>query len=199
MKVILVYPSVRFELLQRDESIDMDPALKEDCKEDINEHCLEALAKDHGHSLVAECLKKHQKELSPKCHVKIFQREKQTAKDPNTDYLLMSSCKRMIKRYCSEDIGQGDGIFKCLKKARVEQDEFDMKCAKVIVERTRQRAQDYRLNPQLQKSCERDIPKFCSSEMNNSPGLELEGKVINCLRIKFAQHRLSLTCDDKHA
>ena len=48
---------------------------------------------------------------------------------------------------------------------------------------------DYRLNPDLQKNCKLDIPKFCKDELKSqSDGAELEGRVINCLKKKFAAH-----------
>lgn len=47
---------------------------------------------------------------------------------------------------------------------------------------------DFRLNPQLKKSCQMDIPKFCSEILHNSKqDEELEGKVINCLKKQFVR------------
>lgn len=49
-----------------------------------------------------ECLKSHQKELSIKCHKTIFNREKEEMQDNSIDYALISTCKPMIKKYCSD-------------------------------------------------------------------------------------------------
>ena len=59
---------------------------------------------------------------------------------------------------------------------------------------------DYRLNPQLKKSCQMDIPKFCSEIIHNSKQDEdLEGKVINCLKKQFVRRvSFSLFCCQKH-
>lgn len=46
---------------------------------------------------------------------------------------------------------------------------------------------DYRLNPVLRKACRVDIPKFCKSILNKaSEDSELEGQVISCLKLKYA-------------
>lgn len=46
---------------------------------------------------------------------------------------------------------------------------------------------DYRLNPVLRKACKADIPKFCQSVLNKAtPDSELEGQVISCLKLKYA-------------
>ena len=48
---------------------------------------------------------------------------------------------------------------------------------------------DYRLNPTLQKSCRMDIPKFCKAELaEQTKDQEMEGKIINCLKIQFRKH-----------
>lgn len=48
-----------------------------------------------------ECLKNHQKELSSSCHKTIFNREKEEMMDNSIDYALVSTCKGMIKKFCS--------------------------------------------------------------------------------------------------
>lgn len=46
---------------------------------------------------------------------------------------------------------------------------------------------DYRLNPVLRKACKADIPKFCQNILNNAKDdNELEGQVISCLKLKYA-------------
>lgn len=46
---------------------------------------------------------------------------------------------------------------------------------------------DYRLNPVLRKACRADIPKFCQSILNKvTEESELEGQVIGCLKLKYA-------------
>lgn len=46
---------------------------------------------------------------------------------------------------------------------------------------------DYRLNPVLRKACKADIPKFCQSILNKATAeTELEGQVVSCLKLKYA-------------
>lgn len=50
---------------------------------------------------------------------------------------------------------------------------------------------DYRLNPVLRKACKADIPKFCQSVLNTvKDGKELEGQVVSCLKMKYADQVL---------
>lgn len=56
-----------------------------------------------------ECLKNHQKSLSAACHKSIFNREKEEMVDNAIDYALITTCKPMIKKYCSDtDLSQVD-------------------------------------------------------------------------------------------
>lgn len=59
---------------------------------------------------------------------------------------------------------------------------------------------DYRLNPVLRKACKADIPKFCQSVLNKaSDANELEGQVISCLKLKYAdQVCVSLNISNKY-
>lgn len=46
---------------------------------------------------------------------------------------------------------------------------------------------DFRLNPVLRKACRPDIPKFCQGLLSKaSEDGELEGQVIACLKLKYA-------------
>lgn len=45
---------------------------------------------------------------------------------------------------------------------------------------------DYRLNPDLRKACQPDIKKFCKNViLKANPDKELDGEVINCLKVRF--------------
>lgn len=47
---------------------------------------------------------------------------------------------------------------------------------------------DYRLNPELQKKCRLDIPKFCKNVLHTQKNDdELQGKVVTCLRKRFIE------------
>lgn len=44
-----------------------------------------------------ECLKEQKKQLSPRCHQRIFRLQEVEMSDPELDYQLMRVCKQMIK------------------------------------------------------------------------------------------------------
>ncbi|XP_064639932.1 Golgi apparatus protein 1-like isoform X2 [Lineus longissimus] len=182
---------LKFELLQRSESIDLDPKLKEACGGDVKLYCNNLTP---GQAQVIECLKSHQNKLTKKCHKKLFKRERLEAEDSSIDFALISNCKGMIKQFC-KDTDPKD-MFTCLKRYK-NNENFDTKCRKMVLKRMMIQSKDYRLNPTLQKACKLDIPKFCSAiitaEKNDE---ELEGKVVNCLKEKFRINRLSRDCED---
>lgn len=52
---------------------------------------------------------------------------------------------------------------------------------------------------ELVKKCRMDIPKYCRAELDTAKekekdATELEGKIIGCLRIKFAQRGVRPDC-----
>ncbi|MEQ2191260.1 glycogenin glucosyltransferase glg1 [Xenoophorus captivus] len=75
---------------------------------------------------------------------------------------------------------------------------MDPKCKQMITKRQITQNTDYRLNPVLRKACKADIPKFCQSVLNKATAdTELEGQVISCLKLKYADQRLSPDCEDQ--
>ena len=72
----------------------------------------------------------------------------------------------------------------CSEFARSEKNILNCVC-----DSTRVSVSDYRMNPNLKKSCKLDIPKFCAAVLSTQKNDEhLEGKVINCLKIKYRQN-----------
>ncbi|XP_062582222.1 Golgi apparatus protein 1-like isoform X2 [Saccostrea cucullata] len=180
---------LRVEVLERGEDIHLDRKLEEACHNDIKQKC-EGL--ESGNAKTIECLKSHQKTLSNACHKVLFKREKEEA--VLGDYKVHSVCKRMIKMFCN-DKEEEDEILPCLKKNKDNPD-FDDKCHQLITKREIAENKDYRLNPDLQKKCRLDIPKFCSDILKTQKNDdELQGKIVTCLRKKFAVKRLSNGCN----
>lgn len=63
---------------------------------------------------------------------------------------------------------------------------FNEDCRKIVIHRMIEQNTDYRLNPDLRKSCQPDIKKFCKNViLEANPDEELDGKVINCLKVRF--------------
>ncbi|XP_071497848.1 Golgi apparatus protein 1-like [Diadema antillarum] len=185
---------LKFELLQRDENIELDPELQKVCKSEIRRFCSTVT---QGNARVIECLRSHQADLDNDCHVKLFNREKEMAAKPDIDYALMHSCKKSIKTKCKD--ASPDTMIDCLKSHKDDPD-MEQKCKVVLTKRQIERNSNIQLNPALRKSCKLDINKFCRDEMSAQEGkanpAEMEGKVIQCLRSEFQkrQSKLSPSC-----
>ncbi|XP_075212772.1 Golgi apparatus protein 1 [Lycorma delicatula] len=183
---------LKFQLLQQRENINLDPKLSKACQNDIPKHCGENVP---GNSAILECLRLKKKELSPECHRHIFAIELHDLADSSSDYALLNGCKQMIMVYCSHtDLSQ---VLPCLKKYK-DEPQFDQRCKKVVIHRMIEQSTDYRLNPALQNGCKIEIRKYCFDVINKeSPNMELEGKVIKCLQLKFIKRKLSLECEQQ--
>uniref|UniRef100_A0AAY4DB61 Golgi apparatus protein 1 n=1 Tax=Denticeps clupeoides TaxID=299321 RepID=A0AAY4DB61_9TELE len=145
--------------------------------------------------VMIECLKENKKQLSQLCHQKIFRLQEIEMMDPELDYQLMRVCKQMIKRFCSE--ADAKNMLNCLKQNK-NNEMMDPKCKQMITKRQITQNTDYRLNPVLRKACKADIPKFCQDILRKaSDDSELEGQVISCLKLKYADQRLSSDCEDQ--
>ncbi|OCT84657.1 hypothetical protein XELAEV_18022811mg [Xenopus laevis] len=183
---------LRVEELEMSEDIRLEPELYESCKNDIKSLCQSV---PYGNAQVIECLKEAKKQLSPSCHKKVFKLQETEMMDPELDYTLMRVCKQMIKRFCSDT--DPKNILQCLKQSK-NAETMDPKCKQMITKRQITQSTDYRLNPVLRKSCKADIPKFCQNILSNAKDdAEFEGKVISCLKLKYADQRLSPDCEDQ--
>uniref|UniRef100_A0A8C0YPZ9 Golgi apparatus protein 1 n=1 Tax=Cyprinus carpio carpio TaxID=630221 RepID=A0A8C0YPZ9_CYPCA len=183
---------LRVEELEMSEDIRLEPELHDACKKDINKFCSSVA---YGNAQIIECLKENKKQLSQVCHQKIFKLQETEMMDPELDYQLMRVCKQMIKRFCTES--DAKNMLQCLKLNK-NSELMDPKCKQMITKRQITQNTDYRLNPVLRKACKADIPKFCQSILGKaSDANELEGQVISCLKLKYADQRLSGDCEDQ--
>uniref|UniRef100_A0A665WVE2 Golgi apparatus protein 1 n=1 Tax=Echeneis naucrates TaxID=173247 RepID=A0A665WVE2_ECHNA len=184
---------LRVEELEMSEDIRLEPELYDPCKSDISRLCPNV---NFGNAQMIECLKEQKKQLSPRCHQKIFRLQEVEMSDPELDYQLMRVCKQMIKRFCTE--ADARNILQCLKQNK-NSELMDPKCKQMITKRQITQNTDYRLNPVLRKACRADIPKFCQSILNKaSEDNELEGQVIACLKLKYAD-QISRLCVEEAA
>uniref|UniRef100_A0A1A8R944 Golgi apparatus protein 1 n=1 Tax=Nothobranchius pienaari TaxID=704102 RepID=A0A1A8R944_9TELE len=183
---------LRVEELEMSEDIRLEPELYDPCKSDISRLCPNVA---FGNAQMIECLKEQKNLLSQRCHQRIFKLQEVEMSDPELDYQLMRVCKQMIKRFCTE--ADAKNVLQCLKQNK-NSELMDPKCKQMITKRQITQSTDYRLNPVLKKACKADIPKFCQSILNKAPtDNELEGQVISCLKLKYADQRLSPDCEDQ--
>uniref|UniRef100_A0A8C4H9J8 Golgi apparatus protein 1 n=1 Tax=Dicentrarchus labrax TaxID=13489 RepID=A0A8C4H9J8_DICLA len=183
---------LRVEEVEMSEDIRLEPELYDSCKQDIKGLCQNVA---FGNAQVIECLKENKRQLTQRCHQRIFKLQEVEMVDPELDYQLMRVCKHMIRRFCTES--EGKNVLQCLKQNK-NSELMDPKCKQMITKRQITQNTDYRLNPVLRKACKADIPKFCQPILNKAtPDSELEGQVISCLKLKYADQRLSPDCEDQ--
>uniref|UniRef100_A0A8C0WDH2 Golgi apparatus protein 1 n=1 Tax=Castor canadensis TaxID=51338 RepID=A0A8C0WDH2_CASCN len=172
---------LRVEELEMTEDIRLEPDLYEACKSDIKNYCSTV---QYGNAQIIECLKENKKQLSNRCHQKVFKLQETEMMDPELDYTLMRVCKQMIKRFCPE--ADSKTMLQCLKQNK-NSELMDPKCKQMITKRQITQNTDYRLNPVLRKACKADIPKFCHGILTKAKDdSELEGQVISCLKLRYA-------------
>ncbi|CAK1603409.1 unnamed protein product [Parnassius mnemosyne] len=185
---------LRSQLFQQKENIDLDPDLKEACAKDLQMFCP---AVPHGESAALECLQTAKGKLSDGCRKAIFVVRKQEFSDNAIDYHLITSCNDMIDLYCHNT--EASTILDCLKVHRQKPD-FDDNCKIVVVNRMIEQNMDYRFNNNLQNACKPDIKKFCVKIIASEPqGVELQGKVLYCLKEKFRESKLTSSCENELA
>ncbi|KAI8427567.1 hypothetical protein MSG28_002072, partial [Choristoneura fumiferana] len=185
---------LRSQLFQQKESIDLDPELKEACKRDLQEYCPNML---HAESAALECLQTAKGQLTDSCRKAIFVVRKQEFTDNGIDYHLINTCNNMIDLYCHNT--EPAKILECLK-VHHDKPDFPESCKVVIVNRMIEQNTDYRFNINLQNACDLDIKKYCSAIIAIEPkDVELQGKVLYCLKEKFRQSKLTATCENELA
>lgn len=146
---------LRFELLQINENINLDPELASSCQSDIEKFCSDVKS---GKGEVIECLRSNEQKVEPQCRTKLFKREKIESIDERVDYGLQQSCKRAIEKFCHVD--STISIVDCLRKKLLERG-LGQRCRKVVINRIVTQNKDIRLNPNLYKSCDAEISTHC--------------------------------------
>ena len=91
---------LRFELVQMNENIKLDPALAQACQDDANTLCQGVKS---GKGQILECLRSKRSELSKDCASKLFKRDEINLIEQSGDYTLKRECKNSIKLYCHEE------------------------------------------------------------------------------------------------
>ncbi|OQR79285.1 Golgi apparatus protein 1-like, partial [Tropilaelaps mercedesae] len=188
---LLCRQQLRVELFLRDENIKLDPELDRECENDQKRLCQFI---EPGEGRMLECLRSHHEKLTVSCHHVVFRREGQMQSDNSVDYKLLHTCRRAIKKFCTD--ADSSQALDCLAEYRREPALSD-NCRSLIDARLLERNDDYRLNPKLKKHCKRDVEKFCLDIIRKQEDkeTELEGQVVRCLRENYVRKRLSDECE----
>lgn len=171
------------EMLQRSQSLELDPRLEKACDSDLRD---KGICANAGEPLT--CLKDNLKQLSPSCQRVVFRRLKLQMDMPTYDARLMKRCGAMISRHCSHKTASPTELFSCLRE-RMHDDDFDKRCRRIVYKRLRVQQTDIELNPDLRRACQPDITKHCSSVLKTvsddrfkSSQEQLHDTVMQCLR-----------------
>lgn len=151
---------LRMQLYQQRENIRFDPALQKACAKDIKQFCFTI---EPGNSQVLECLATQKNKLSDQCHKQLFKVRHQEFQDSSTDFMLLNSCRSMIRQFCY-DVDRAQAL-DCLKNNK-DQVAFDAKCKNVVIRRMIEQNTDYRFNGALQSACSKEIADHCSEVSN---------------------------------
>ena len=127
------------------------------------------------------------------CRHALFAIKKSELTDSSTDYTLMNTCREMYRQYCPDvDHKKALGCLKTYKDEPL----FDSNCHLVVVNRMIEQSLDYRFNPKLQEACKSNIAAYCTSVVASAKkNEELNGKVVNCLKAKFREGKLTKSCE----
>ncbi|XP_012286119.1 Golgi apparatus protein 1 [Orussus abietinus] len=185
---------LKAQLYQQRENIQFDPVLQRSCVMDIEKFCYNIEA---GNAQVLECLTSHKRMLTDTCHKQLFKRRKEEFQDNSSDFALLNTCRAMVRLFC-HDVDHSQAL-ECLKRYK-DEPTFDDKCRDIVVKRMIEQNTDYRFNAALQNACSLDYNKHCKEVLINEPkDRELEGKVIECLRLKFREAKLTIKCEHQLA
>lgn len=144
---------------------------------------------------ILECLQTNSMNLGTGCRHAIFSIKKSELTDSSTDYILMTTCRDMIRQYCHDS--DKAKLFECLKVHKNEM-LFDSNCHLIVVNRMIEQNMDYRFNPRLQEACSKNIAEYCTKVVVSAKqNEELNGKVVGCLKAKFREGKLTAQCEER--
>lgn len=101
----------------------------------------------------------------------------------------------MLRQYCHDT--DRSKTLDCLK---IYKDEplFDSACHLVVVNRMISQNMDFRFNPALQEACSSNIADHCTAIVATAKlNEEMNGKVVQCLKTKFREGKLTKKCEQQ--
>jgi len=189
------------ELAVQSENIQLNPEMFHACKEDIDEFCRGV---PPGGAQIEECLRRNFPKLKKKeCKKMLFKQEELESKHVEIDYRLMQICRPMIKKYCHALVATGDTtqIMECLRAVTHDED-MSKDCRDIVLERQKEQARSFKLDPELSNFCDADVKRHCKDAMKEAEhqydqGHPDEGIVFGCLVdiLMDKKKRLQVRCE----
>ncbi|EFA03106.1 Golgi apparatus protein 1 [Tribolium castaneum] len=186
---------VLHRMAEQNSNYQLNPALQENCKMDINKFCASIINSNHGKDLngaVIKCLKSSFKKgvLSHKCESEMVYILREQALDVSLNPLIRVVCKNELDTICrvnEEDSGKTE---ECLKNALMERRIMTPECGVEVANMIEESQADIQVDPLLQQVCALDLLKFCKDVPQGN------GRHIKCLRITMENNQLSAECKD---
>eukprot|EP00238_Polyblepharides_amylifera_P013095 CAMPEP_0196572234 /NCGR_PEP_ID=MMETSP1081-20130531/2305_1 /TAXON_ID=36882 /ORGANISM="Pyramimonas amylifera, Strain CCMP720" /LENGTH=880 /DNA_ID=CAMNT_0041889479 /DNA_START=135 /DNA_END=2777 /DNA_ORIENTATION=+ len=165
--------------IEASQDIAADAMLSELCTDDAEVLCEGVKA---GGGRIQECLRKKRAQLSWDCQEELFRKEVEDADNLSLNAVLMRTCGKDKKKFCS-DVKPGMGLAKkCLEDKRSDPD-FSSECKVKFEEMMVRRASDFRLDANLREQCREDIEEVCGYEKDSLDTIAgYDGRVIECLQ-----------------
>ncbi|GMH44120.1 hypothetical protein BSKO_12054 [Bryopsis sp. KO-2023] len=165
-------------------NINLNPKLQGACGTDIQTHCPDTV-QDEG--LTVECLVKKRDNLTDACGKLLF--EQRIVRNQSIAYnmVLKKACAKDQQTFC-KNVEPGEGrVTQCLMQ-NFDDEKMTMNCKKALSGLAKDEAEDYRLDPQLEKACRADAVALCKGVCDAGDGKEsCDGKVIACLEYNTLQ------------
>ncbi|KAF2365312.1 Cysteine-rich Golgi apparatus protein 1 repeat [Trinorchestia longiramus] len=170
-----------------------DPVLLHTCDQMIKLHCPD-ISKDN----ILKCLKRVKDESSfdVQCRRVVRARMVEQNSDARLNAELLRTCHVDIAHHCSH-------VFKVMQASKIEingklvaclqeslaQQQLSPDCATQVLQRTREAAFNYKMDPQLTERCGQDITLLCRTEAAEEDSYG-RGAVEECLKLALEQDRL---------
>lgn len=169
------------------QNIELNPKLRKGCAADIKEKCSDIMRTNPDEGMVMQCLVEKRNELEESCKKVLF--EERIVRNENIAYnmVLKKACAKDQQAFC-DNVEAGEGqVLQCLMHY-FEDEHMSIGCKKALATLAVDEAEDYRLNPQLQKACQKDAVTLCDKVCKHSDNTEsCDGKVIECLEYHTLQ------------
>ncbi|XP_001641258.2 Golgi apparatus protein 1 isoform X2 [Nematostella vectensis] len=179
---------LRIAETEEGENIKFNPELYGACNVDVETHCKGI---KEGQAQVLECLKDNFDILTTECQKQLFAKEETEVEDPEIDFQLIKSCQSTIQHLCS-DVDPKD-LLRCLEKHK-RNPQMTKKCREIVLKRQKKQYEDYKLDPELQSACKREIKKFCFNHITKDIS-QRDGEMVNCLKKQLPKENLGQSCE----
>ncbi|RZC42697.1 Golgi apparatus protein 1 [Asbolus verrucosus] len=186
---------VLHRMIEQNSNYQLNPALQENCKMDINKFCLNVIKNNQGRDLngdVIKCLKNSFRKsvLSRRCETEMVNILREQALDVSLNPLIRVICKNELETICRSEEDDSGKTEECLKNALIEKRIMTPACRVEVANMIEESQADIQVDPLLQQVCALDLLKFCKDVPQGN------GRHIKCLRITMDNKQLSSECKD---